>query len=211
MSDLTVSGQKVSLIDTPGFDDSEIPDTDILERISIFLQETYAKGVLLTGVILLQPVTHNRIQGNETRRLRLFKKICGPNAYSHVIIATTMWSELKNPAEGESRVQQRIEGYWNDMLERGAQVVDHEDSRDSAIRIIERLINKGTVALQMQKELEYHNGQLIKTEAGQQMLADYGDEYKKIATQLERMKEELAMVRADRGSSNRKTRSWRRN
>ena len=58
-------------IDTPGFDDTERTDADVLELIAKFLRETYANGMLLTGIILLQPVTGNRVQGSEKRRTRL--------------------------------------------------------------------------------------------------------------------------------------------
>jgi hypothetical protein len=52
-------------------------DIEILEDIAKWLQETHSAGVLLTGIILLQPITHNRVQGSEAKRTRLFKKICG--------------------------------------------------------------------------------------------------------------------------------------
>ena len=59
-------------IDTPGFDDTERTDADVLELIANFLRETYANGMLLTGIVLLQPVAGNRVQGSEKRRTRLF-------------------------------------------------------------------------------------------------------------------------------------------
>ena len=71
-STLSVSGKVVTLIDTPGFDDTERSDADILELISEYLLETYAQKILLTGIILLQPVTGNRVKGSEKRRVLLF-------------------------------------------------------------------------------------------------------------------------------------------
>jgi hypothetical protein len=92
----------VVLIDTPGFDDTYKSDAEVLEMIATFLAETYSQDMLLTGIILLQPISGNRVQGNERKRTRLFEKVCGPGAFSKVIIATTMWDDLKNESQGTS-------------------------------------------------------------------------------------------------------------
>ena len=103
-STLNVLGTGVTLIDTLGFDDTERSDVDVIQLIADYLQETYAQGVLLTGVILLQPVTGNRVQGSEKKRLRLFKKVCGDDTFSYVVIATTIWTYLADQYEGGLRV-----------------------------------------------------------------------------------------------------------
>ena len=201
-SSLQVAGRTVTLIDTPGFDDTERTDADVLELIAKFLRETYANGMLLTGIILLQPVTGNRVQGSEKRRTRLFEKICGPNAFGHVVIATTMWSELRDESEGQSRVQQRkaAPDFWGQMIDHGAQVVKHHNTAASAISIIRSLINRNTVTLQMQDELQQSDGRLSATSAGQQLHSDLGDTSKKVLAQLEGMQVELRQANQDNAS-----------
>ena len=149
--------------------------------------------MLLTGVILLQPVTGNRVQGSEKRRTRLFEKICGPNAFGHVIIATTMWSELRDELEGQSRVQQRKNApdFWGQMINHGAQVVKHDNTASCAISIIRSLISRSTVTLQMQGELENSNGRLSATSAGQQLHSDLSDTSRKVLAQLEEVQAQL--------------------
>ena len=190
-SKVRVSGKEVTLIDTPGFDDTERSDADILESISEYLLETYARKILLTGIILLQPITGNRVKGSEKRRLRLFEKICGEAAFSHVVIATTMWSELNNNVDGESRVAERMSDFWGDLLKGGAVVVNHDNTPELALAIIEKLVKKGTVALQMQKELEKSNGCVVATAAGQQMISDLGGDKKKLWETIERLQRQL--------------------
>jgi predicted GTPase len=63
----------VTLIDTPGFDDTDRTDADILKLIADYLVGTYQNNVLLTGLILLQPISGNRVQGSERRRTRVFE------------------------------------------------------------------------------------------------------------------------------------------
>ena len=149
--------------------------------------------MLLTGIILLQPVTGNRVQGSEKRRTRLFEKICGPNAFGHVVIATTMWSDLRDESEGRSRVQQRSAApdFWGSMIEDGAQVVKHDNTASCAISIIRSLIHRNTVTLQMQGELQENNGRLSATSAGQQLHSDLGDTSRKVLAELEGLKAEL--------------------
>ncbi|KAG7285035.1 hypothetical protein NEMBOFW57_009653 [Staphylotrichum longicolle] len=120
-----LDGRRVTLIDTPGFDDSERSDADILGLIAAYMAHTYTEGVLLTGILFLQPINQPRLQGSEVRRTRLFKKLLGENAYQRVIIATTMWNQL---------------------------VMRHDDNAQSATAIMRRLAQFRTpVELQIQQ------------------------------------------------------------
>jgi len=48
---------RVHLIDTPGFDDTRISDTDILKDILHFMQELHIDNVQLSGIIYLHDLT----------------------------------------------------------------------------------------------------------------------------------------------------------
>ena len=113
---ININGQQVTLIDTPGFDDSERSDTDILDQVAQYMTETFQRGVLLTGIIFLQPINQPRLQGSEMRRTRLFKKLLGEDAYKRVVIATTMWSDIPE-AEARFRQEERKSRHdvWGDM------------------------------------------------------------------------------------------------
>ncbi|KAF9267000.1 hypothetical protein L218DRAFT_941614 [Marasmius fiardii PR-910] len=49
-----LDGRQVILIDTPGFDDTNKSDYDILKMIAAFLASTYEHGQKLAGVIYFQ-------------------------------------------------------------------------------------------------------------------------------------------------------------
>ncbi|KAL8822685.1 MAG: hypothetical protein Q9191_006585 [Dirinaria sp. TL-2023a] len=193
-----ISNTDIVLLDTPGFDDTDVSDVEVLNSIGDFLQQTYNHKKLLTGVILLQPVTGNKIQGNETRRLRLFKKILGEEAYSHVIIATTMWSGLNDREAGVKQVDQRKDKYWDDLIKGGASVVEHDNSGTTAIEIIRMLIDKEVIALQMQKELEEAHGVLLQTSAGKQLFEDKREDIERFERQLKTAERELSEASADK-------------
>lgn len=166
----------VVLIDTPGFDDTDKTDADVLAEIARWLSETYRHGMLLNGIILLQPVDGNRAYGSEKRRTRLFRQICGTDSFGHVVIGTTMWSKLKDKSEGHGRVQERRNSgdFWANLVKHKAEIIEHNDSRESALNIIRKLMYKGKTALQLQQELSENNGSLFETTAAQQLYQDLG-------------------------------------
>jgi hypothetical protein len=162
------------LIDTPGFDDTYLNDTDILKLIADFLAATYQHGMFLTGIIFLQGINTNRVLGSEITRTRLFEKVCGSETFSNIVIATTMWSEIKSQDEGKSRMRERTSDptFWGTMVDKGAQVVKHEDNSESARRIVQMVANKSIVKLQMQQELVQNNGKVVDTSAGKLLDAE---------------------------------------
>jgi predicted GTPase len=42
-----LEGRRIMLIDTPGFDDSNKSDTDVLKMIAAFLGESWVKSILI--------------------------------------------------------------------------------------------------------------------------------------------------------------------
>lgn len=53
---LMIGDTEVHLIDTPGFDDTNRYDTDILEEVATFLATHYKLGGRLCGLIYCHPI-----------------------------------------------------------------------------------------------------------------------------------------------------------
>jgi hypothetical protein len=187
-----IGGKWVTLIDTPGFDDTDLSDTDILNLIAQFLATTYTHGKFLSGIILLQQININRVQGTEKRRTRLFEKVCGPDAAANIVIGTTMWSKMSNQAEGDRHTQERIadKTFWGAMVGQGARVIKHNDGPRSARRIIEMVVDKQAVVLQMQVELVNKEGKIVDTSAGKQLDAELGQTSAKYQRKIEDLRNE---------------------
>jgi len=177
---MEIDGRPVTLIDTPGFDDTNLSDGEVLKIIAEWLGIMYENRVLLTGVILLQPVDGNRAYGSEAKRTQLFRQICGKDTYENVVIATTMWSKLRNRSEGVDRVRQREESgdFWANLVNNGegksAKLVEYHDNVDSAHNIIRMVMENTKKPLKLQVELHESQGRLIDTTAGQQVDAELG-------------------------------------
>jgi len=67
----------VHLLDTPGFDDHTLLDSEILAMISDCLEDSFKDGVDIVGVLYMHPITDPRMKRSAMKNLRLFKKIVG--------------------------------------------------------------------------------------------------------------------------------------
>jgi hypothetical protein len=73
--------------------------------------------------------------GTMLKNLRMFANLCGQEAMPNVIVATTMWSEVKK-GKGELREQELERIFWKSMVADGCKIERFEDSYNSAWRII---------------------------------------------------------------------------
>jgi GTPase SAR1 family protein len=162
----------VYLIDTPGFDDSDRSDTDVLRELASWLTESYSNGVKLDGIIYLHRISDIKMQGSAKRNLVMFQKLCGAHTMERVVLATTMWC-LVPPEIGKKRELQLkgTKDHWGWMISRGSQVVRHENSAESALSIVRMLlINRPPpVTLEIQDEMVMRSKTLEQTQVGREV------------------------------------------
>ncbi|KAF5329380.1 hypothetical protein D9619_009217 [Psilocybe cf. subviscida] len=114
--------RRLVLVDTPGFDDTYVDDSEILRRISVWLAASYNDSMKIAGVIFLNEISRVSIRGTGRRNIDVFKKLCGADMMKYVALCTTMWEGV--PLDlAEKRKYQLRETYWKDMITGGAQVV----------------------------------------------------------------------------------------
>ena len=187
----TINGRKVWLIDTPGFDDTNRSDVDTLATIANWAHQANHECKNLSGIIYFHRITDARMEGSSMKDLRMFQELCGEKNFSNVILCTTMWEKVEEE-EGRRREQELInkENFWGSLVSRGAQVMQHRgpDLAASARKIAESLIQKDTIVLQLQEELD-RNVSLSDTAAGRHLNSAIEDIKKKY-------QEEMAELRA---------------
>ncbi|KAI9693202.1 MAG: hypothetical protein M1822_005198 [Bathelium mastoideum] len=172
-------GRRIYIIDTPGFDDTNRSNTEVLKDVAFSLCQIYKKKVQLAGIIYLHRITDNRMSGSSVRNLTMFKKLCGETTFPQVVLATTMWSNLEGPDQtydiGIQRERQLIEqeDWWGPMYARGSKVVRHTGERESALKIVNELVELympgGPVVLDIQREMVDNNVSLEDTAAGREV------------------------------------------
>jgi hypothetical protein len=113
--------------------------------------------------------------GSMLKHLRMFRSICGQEAMPNVIIATTMWGEIKE-ANGARREEELKRDFWKDMVADGCRIERFMDSYESAWFIIDRLSEQERAKVQLSHELVERRLRLKQTTAG----VTLNDELKKL-------------------------------
>ncbi|KAJ6017100.1 P-loop containing nucleoside triphosphate hydrolase protein, partial [Penicillium sp. IBT 35674x] len=186
----------VYLVDTPGFDDTNRSDTEVLREIATWLTNSFTNKVMLNGIIYLHRITDRRMQGSAKKNFRMFKQLCGDEAAKNVILATTMWEEVV-PTDGQKREAELIvtPEFWGYMISKGSQAHRHMNTKESAMQLIDvfataKLENR-RVALRIQNEMVQEQKDLNETAAGKEVQSEILKERKKWRKEFEETKREM--------------------
>ncbi|OJA10529.1 hypothetical protein AZE42_01697 [Rhizopogon vesiculosus] len=186
-----LSGRVVTLIDTPGFDDTTRSDTDILSMIAAYLSRTYEHGARLAGVIYMHRISDLRMSGTSKRNFRTFRELCGESLLKNVLIVTNMWSEVKREIEEAREAELRSKDeLFKPVIEKGALLLRHDGTLGSAHTILHYLINNHPAALRIQQEIVDEHKLVEKTAAGSELRRTLDE-------QADRHKEEIRGLRAE--------------
>ncbi|KAI1121080.1 P-loop containing nucleoside triphosphate hydrolase protein [Nemania abortiva] len=185
----------IAIIDTPGFNDTNMSDTKVLRLIAAYLQATYESNLKLAGVLYLYDITETRMTGAAKKNLDVLIKLVGEDSFKNVVLVTTKWDKLNQESEeGELREKQLRgyyddkrhwhKGFWSSVIDDGALYERHDGTHESALNIARTLIGKETV-LQIQQEVAVQGLELSKTAAGMGVERDLERILKEISMALE--------------------------
>jgi hypothetical protein len=166
----------------------------------MLIVDSYKNTNTLAGIIYLYDISRKRMHGSSFKNFTMFRVLCGPDASINVILATTMWSEVKDSV-GRSREKQLAEAYWKPLLDEGSRINRFECTYDSAWDIIASLLEKVPLeVIQIQKELVLMNKILPETDAAKTLrneLNKFLEEQKVIAQKMLRERTPEAKARYD--------------
>ncbi|KAI1412211.1 P-loop containing nucleoside triphosphate hydrolase protein [Hypoxylon sp. FL1857] len=192
-------GRDVYLIDTPGFDDANRENMDILMAITHYFSVSYANRVFINGIIYLHRISDTRLGGAAKTNLEMLKGLCGRSAFSNIAVATTMWSPHgQERLSQENREQQLKDTYLADMIKEGTRVIRHDCSRSalerqaSAKAIFRQVFDTWKddhVVLQIQYDMVEHQSRLENTAAGMVLEAQMLEEQEMLEKRLKHIAE----------------------
>ncbi|TDL17319.1 P-loop containing nucleoside triphosphate hydrolase protein [Rickenella mellea] len=186
-----LDGITVTIIDTPGFDDTSRSDSDILKLIAAHLEASYKSGYILSGIIYMHRISDPRMTGINVRNFSMFLKLCGDSTLKNVIICTTMWDTV-SPEEGADRELELETDFFKPVLDMQGHLVRHSPRTSSTAQdIIRRIIKNQPGVLQIQKELVDDNLGIDETTAGTEL-------NKELLEQAAKHREEMRKVEEDR-------------
>ena len=183
----------VRFIDTPGFDDTDTKDSDILKIIWEHISSI--KGLRLSGLLYLHRITDDRVGGTAMKNLRMFQKLVGDDSMKNVVLVTTMWGKLQPSDDGDARVKQLTETgkFWGGMITSGAKHDKYDGTGEDALRIIHMMVKNAPCKLQIQEELD--NGQELADTAAGKEVADRLETLKlHHAEEISGLKQELSLA-----------------
>ncbi|KAG6332665.1 hypothetical protein ID866_6426 [Astraeus odoratus] len=168
-----LGGRSFVFVDTPGFNGTYTSQSAVFKQIAHWLEMTYRKSIVLTGVIYTRRITDEHYTGTELRSFRMFSYLCGHGAADRIRIVTTMWDEINNTLgedmgakENEERMISSME--WRTLIDAGALCERFENTYHSAWDIIRGLGVKKR-SLLVQEELVDKKMKLKQTTAGRHL------------------------------------------
>lgn len=185
------------MVDTPGFDDTDRSDGEILEDITTFLAAQHESGIKLRGIIFLHRITDVRMQGSALTNFHIFQELCGEEALGNVILLTTMWDQLDHEGTGRRRQQELREEYWDSMIENGSYVRKfHPASSSLAEALVCRLLQKEDVVLQVQKDVMELGKPLEATSVGRFVVERLEARLDSLAKEIDKLEAEAEVAKA---------------
>ncbi|KAM6490515.1 P-loop containing nucleoside triphosphate hydrolase protein [Amanita muscaria] len=181
-----LDGRTVTLIDTPGFDDTQKSDTEILRMIAIYLSTAYENGKKLAGVIYLHRTSDFRVGGISRRNFKMFRELCGDDSLKNVLIVTNMWGEVDLQVGYELSSK---DIFFKPALDKGAQSLRHNNTIESAHNIVRQVMRNPPVTLQIQEELVDQKKDISETAAGIELtkeLREQAEKHRQAIVELQR-------------------------
>lgn len=190
--------RKVHLVDTPGFDDLERSDVEILQEVVFWLSYAYDNGFFLNGIVYLHSIAAPRWTASSKRSLEIFKALCGAQNYKSVVFATTFWDTIaEGDKEGaQERYNSLVNVHWKDLKKAGSHIQPPSYGYRWANQLVGHIVGKGTKQiLQVQSEMRIPVANLRDTTAGQTAgeLWRLDDDRKKGVLELDQTREQLLM------------------
>jgi hypothetical protein len=156
------------------------------------LNRSYQAKIQIAGIVYLHRIIDSRMVGSSLKNLRMFKKLCGTQGLSCVVLATTMWSQV-TPEEGERRENELIskQEFWGEMIMQGSTVKLQDRAEVSAIEIIQYILSKRRrMVLDIQEEMA-SGKTLDETSAGRELEAELARMRKRHEAEMRELREDM--------------------
>ena len=153
----------------------------------------YEKGSKLAGVIYIHRISDIRFTGISGRNFKIFRELCGEPSLKNVVLVTNMWEEVPHDI-GKARERELASIFLKPALDKGAQMVCHHNTEQSAHHVIRRIVNNQPLVLQIQREIVDERKDIINTAAGEAVDVELTEETKRHEVALNQMQEEMTQV-----------------
>jgi hypothetical protein len=195
-----LDGRHITLIDTPGFNDTTRSEAEVLTEIANYLDSTYRNPphLKLNGIVYLQSIEDPRMYGSSLRNLKMFKDLCGESPLKNVLLVTNRWEKARRSGDYEKAVSKEKElrdgpKFWQPLLQCGSRMVrwEGDDAQRSALDILRTFLHATPQVLQIQRELVEQHKNLVDTTAGTTVNEEVIRMEKEYQTELNKIRKEM--------------------
>ena len=155
----------------------------------------YKQGAKLAGALYFHRISDRRVGGASRKNFTMFRKLCGENALKNVVIVTNMWGDVQ-PEIGEARETELKQDnmFFKPVLNRGARITRHDNTRFSAERILGLFLDNRPLPLRIQEELVDEAKDIARTDAGEELNRELDERMKKIDREMLELREEIRIA-----------------
>ena len=123
----------------------------------------------------------------------MFRKLCGESTLKNVVLVTNMWEE--GPQDiNEARERELSHRFFKPALDKGAQLLRHHNTAESAHDILRKIMGNHPVVLQIQRELVDERKDIINTAAGELLNQELRKQIKRHQRELMELREEMSQA-----------------
>ena len=133
----------------------------------------------------------------------MFRELCGDTTLQNVVLVTNMWCEV-SPEVGESREDELSGRFFKPVIDKGAQMVRHHNTTQSAHDIIRLILKNRPVVLQIQRELVDEHKDIVDTAAGEAVNKELNEQIKRHQKELKEVQEEMKQALKDKDEQTRR-------
>jgi hypothetical protein len=150
--------------------------------------------VRLAGVIYFHRISDERWRRSDTRSFGWLRRICGESTLKNVVLTTNMWENVDSEV-GATREGQLAAEFVKPALDKGAQLLRHHNTTQSAHDIIRAILKNHRTALQIQQELIDEGKEFDQTTVGEEINREVEKSTRRLEQEVEGLRNALENVR----------------
>ena len=154
------------------------------------LLNRYERGCKLSGVVYVHRISDKRFTGMAGRNFRMFRELCGDSTLKNVVLVTNMWGEVSEK-DGQDRENKLTSKFFKPVLDKGAQMIRHHNTVESAHNVIRAIIRNHPIVLQIQREVVDEGKSIVNTAAGDVVNKEINDLIRRHQAEMEKVREEM--------------------
>jgi hypothetical protein len=122
----------------------------------------------------------------------MFRQLCGDSTLKNVLIVTNMWGEVsKEVGIGRESELANNDKFFKPVLEKGAQMIRHDNNEASVKNILRSIINNHPLSLRIQREMVDQQKDISQTAAGAELNRELLLQREKHEEEMKQLREEL--------------------